>query len=48
MILFEMKICLALRAYLDAMVNAVIPFGHVVFFEKDNEKTSAYAFEKNL
>ena len=45
---FEMKICPALKRYHDAMVNAVIPFGHVVSFEKDYEKTSAYAFEKNL
>jgi len=45
---FEKKICPALRNYHDTMVNAVIPFGHVVSFEQDYEKTSAYAFEKNL
>ena len=45
---FEKKICPALKKYHDAMVNAVIPFGHIISFEKDYEKTSAYAFEKNL
>jgi hypothetical protein len=45
---FEKKICPALRNYHETMVNAVAPFGQVISFEKDYEKTSAYAFEKTL
>ena len=46
---FECKICPALRNYHKAIVNAVAPFGEVVSFEKEYQRTSAYyAFEEPL
>ena len=39
---FECKICPALRNYHKAIVNAVAPFGEVVSFEKEYQRTSAY------